>query len=66
MLKDIAIYGRGEPLKGLTREMLAATSQLKDEARALGFKELQIIGERALTSTSANPGHAVNVTIRLQ
>lgn len=67
VLKDIAIYGRGsQALTGLTREILAATSQLKDEARALGFKELQIIGKRALTSTSKNPGHEVNVTMRLQ
>ncbi|HET8669752.1 MAG TPA: RHS repeat-associated core domain-containing protein, partial [Candidatus Saccharimonadales bacterium] len=67
VLKDIAIFGRGsQPLTGLTREILAATSQLKDEARALGFTELQIIGKRALTSTSRNPGHEVNVTIRLQ
>jgi RHS repeat-associated protein len=67
VLKDIAIYGRGsQPLTGLTREIWAAMSQLKSEARALGFTELQIIGQRALTSTSKNPGHVVNVTIRLQ
>jgi RHS repeat-associated protein len=67
VLKDIAIYGQGsQPLTGLTREILAATSQLKDEVRALGFKALQITGKRALTSTSRNPGHEVNVTIRLE
>jgi len=67
VLKDIAIYGRGtEPLTGLAREILSARSQLAAEARALGFKELQITGKRVATSTSANPGHEVNVTMRLQ
>ncbi len=67
VLKDIAIYGRGsEPLTGLTRELLGALSALKEEAKALGFKQLQIIGKRVGTSSSANPGHSVNVTVNLQ
>ena len=67
ILKDIVIYGRGsQPLTGLTRDILAARSQLAAEAKAMGFKQLQIIGMRAQTSTSANPGHAVNILINLQ
>ncbi|MBL8193088.1 MAG: hypothetical protein JNM06_04650, partial [Blastocatellia bacterium] len=65
-LKDIAIFGRGkEALTGLTREVLAARTQLAAEAKSLGFTELKITGKRVLTSTSANPGKAVEVTIDL-
>ncbi len=66
VLKDLVIYGRNaEPLTGLTREMLGALSKVKEVARAAGFKELQILAKRAATSTSANPGHIVDVTIKL-
>lgn len=65
-LKDIAIFGRGkEALSGLTREILAARTQLANEARELGFKVLKITGRRVETSTSANPGKTVNITIDL-
>jgi RHS repeat-associated protein len=66
ILKDIAIFGRqAQPLTGLTKEILRARSRLIQEAKALGFKELQIIGQRVMTSTSRNPGHPVNVTIKI-
>jgi RHS repeat-associated protein len=66
VLKDLVIYGRGaEPLTGLTREMLGALSKVKEVARSLGFKQLQIIAKRVASSTSANPGHIVDVTIKL-
>ena len=44
-LKDVVVYGEGTtPLTGLTREALAARTQLMAEAKALGFKKLRITG----------------------
>ncbi len=66
ILKDVVIYGdKPIPLTGLTNEIFAARRQLIEEAKAMGFKELQITGKRVLNSSSANPGHIVDVTIDL-
>ncbi len=65
-LKDIAIFPRTvQPLTGLIREIMAAMDELAEDARQLGFKKLRISGQRTYTSTSANPGKAVDVTIDL-
>jgi len=65
-LKDIAVYGRGsEPLTGLTKDVLAARSELISEAKRLGFKQLRITGTRGLSSSSASPGKRVNIIIDL-
>lgn len=65
-LKDLVIYGQGQtPLTGLTREVLAARSQLMKEAKSMGFEKLRITGERVQSSSSANPGHCIDVTIDL-
>lgn len=64
--KDVAIYSRsGEPLTGLTRDILAARTRLISEAKAPGFKQLQITGQRVPGSTSANPGKLVDITVDL-
>lgn len=65
-LQNIAIFGRGsEPLTGLTRELLAARTQLAALARGQGFHTLRITGQRIQSSTSANPGKIVDLTIDL-
>lgn len=66
ILRDVVVYGRGSsPLTGLTREALAARSQLVNEAKALGFRKLRITGERIQSSSSANPGHPIDIMIDL-
>ena len=66
LLKDVVVYGRGPSnLTGLTREALAARTQLINEAKAWGFKKLRITGQRVQSSSSANPGHVIDITIDL-
>lgn len=66
-LKDIAIYAveSGEPLSGLSREMIRAKTQLIKDAIADGFDTLRIVAERAEHSTSAKPGKLIDRTIDL-
>jgi hypothetical protein len=65
-LQDAVIYGEGvTPLTGLTKEVLAARTQLITEARAMGFERLRITGHRVASSSSANPGHLVDLSIDL-
>jgi hypothetical protein len=66
ILKDVVVYGRGPSvLTGLTKEALAARRQLVTEAKVWGFKMLRITGRRVLGSSSANPGHTIDITIDL-
>ncbi len=66
ILKDIVVFGRSESrLTGLAKEALAARTQLIEEAKALGFKELKIIGQRVASCSSANPGHTIDITVDL-
>jgi hypothetical protein len=65
-LKDVTIYGEGTvPLTGLIKEVLAGRAQLIKDVKAMGFEKLRITGERVKTSSSANPGHCIDVTIRV-
>ncbi|MFN7769050.1 MAG: hypothetical protein ACK5UC_17740, partial [Planctomycetaceae bacterium] len=65
-LKDVVIFGEGStPLTGLTKEVLAARTQLINEARAMGFERLRITGQRVASSSSANPGHLVDLIMDL-
>ena len=65
-LKDVALFPRtAEPLSGLGKELLVARTQLANEAKQLGFKRLRITGKRLVTSSSANPGKEIDVTIDL-
>lgn len=65
-LKDIAVFGRGsQPLTNLAKDALAARTQLMNLAREMGFEQLRITGVRIPTSTSANPGHIVDILIDL-
>ena len=65
-LKDVVIYGEGStPLTGLMNEVLAARTHLINEARAMGFEQLRITGQRVESSSSANPGHLVDITFDL-
>lgn len=68
VLKDVAVYptASSQPLTGVYRELLGARSQLLNELKSQGFKHLQIIGERVPNSTSANPGRAIDITIKIQ
>jgi hypothetical protein len=66
LLKDVVVYGRGSSsLAGLTKEALAARTQLVNEAEAWGFEKLRITGQRVQSSSSANPGHTIDITIDL-
>ncbi|MCG6158092.1 hypothetical protein [Rubinisphaera margarita] len=64
ILRDVAIYGP-RPLTGMLNDVLAARSKIIDEARAMGFQKLQITGTRVQGSSSANPGHCIDITIDL-
>jgi hypothetical protein len=65
-LKDVTIFPRtAKPLTGLLREVLGARSQLAGEMRELGFERLRITGKRVATSSSANPGKEIDITIDL-
>ena len=63
ILKDVAVFGRkgNEALTGLQKEIFRGSAQLKDFARQQGFKRLEIKGTRVPTSSSARPGHDVNL-----
>jgi hypothetical protein len=58
-LQDVTIFAEGRKT-GLTREILAARSELERGAKALGFNRLEITGERSLTSSAATPGREVH------
>jgi hypothetical protein len=63
-LKDIAVFPRGSGKVDLgMREMLALRTQLAQEARAFGFDQLRITGDRV---SGANPGKLVDVLIDLK
>jgi hypothetical protein len=65
-LKDVAVFPRsGEPLTGLSQEILAARTELVNDARQMGFKHLRITGHRVPTGSSANPGKTIDLTIEL-
>jgi hypothetical protein len=66
ILKDVVVYGRSPSnLTGLTKEALAARTQLIEEAKALGFQKLKITGQRIPSSSSGNPGHPIDITVDL-
>src|SRR5581483_1296870 len=49
VLKDVVVYAHTEqPLKGLLKDVLAAKSQLVNEAKAWGFTKLRITGQRVM------------------
>ena len=65
-LKDVVVFEEsGKVLSGLTRDVLAAKSQLIEQAIQLGFKSLRLTGTRLATSTSGLPGHLVDIVIDL-
>lgn len=67
ILKDLAIYSNeGDiPNKIGPAVMKKWLVKVKELARNQGFKQLQIIGQRAQHSTSANPGSLINRTFNL-
>jgi hypothetical protein len=66
VLKDVIVYPIGaSKLTGIEKEVRAALTQLKHEAREWGFERLRIIGYRVPGSSSANPGHTIDTTINL-
>lgn len=65
-LKDIVVFEvSGKVLRGLKRDVLTARSLLIDEAIKLGFTALRLTGTRLPTSSSAQPGHQVDILIDL-
>jgi len=66
ILRDVVVFGRSPSnLSGLAREAFAARTQLIEEAKALGFQNLRITGQRISSSSSGNPGHATDITVDL-
>lgn len=63
ILKDVAVFGRkgNEALTELQKDIFRGSAQLKEFAREQGFKRLEIQGTRVQTSSSARPGHDVNL-----
>lgn len=60
------MHGEGsKPLTGLSREAVAARTQLINEAKAPGFKKLRITGQRIASGSSGDPGHPIDITIEL-
>jgi hypothetical protein len=65
-LKDVTIFGRGaQALTGLTKDILQTKKHLANLARSHGFEKLRITGDRVRTSTSANKGKHIDVTVVL-
>jgi hypothetical protein len=66
ILKNVVVYGRSPfRMTGLTKEALAARTQLIKEAKAFGFKTLKLAGQRVQSSSSGNPGHPIDITVDL-
>jgi hypothetical protein len=66
-LKDVIVYSRlAGGLKGVLKEMLAARTELKRYAAAMGFVTLKISGYRTEQSSSAHPGKTIDLTIDLR
>ncbi len=67
ILKDVSIYSnKGDvPNQVGVSEMKAWINSTKMLAKEQGFTELQIIGQRAEHSTSANPGNIINRIFKL-
>lgn len=65
-LKDIAVYAQSEvPFSGIQQEIFKTRTLLINIANRLGFKRLRMTGMRHQYSTSANPGHLINLNIDL-
>lgn len=60
-LKDVAIYSNEGDIPNQigVNEFMKWLDVVKKQAQSQGFKELQIIAQRAEHSTSANPGHVI-------
>ena len=65
ILRDIIIYPRGEDIPNRVggARMRRWLRDVCEKARAEGFEEVQVIGQRAEHSTSANPGMNINQVI---
>lgn len=68
ILKDVAIYSNEGDIPNQigANEFKTWLDAIKKQAKSQGFKELQIIAQRAEHSTSANPGHIINKVIKLK
>ena len=68
ILKDISIYSNKGDIAGEVGPSLFNSwlRKVKFKASNQGFSELQIIGMRALHSTSANPGRNIDKTFKLK
>jgi hypothetical protein len=69
-IKDLIIYPENvsdSSLKGkLLREIITLRSQLQIAAHHLKFNRLKITAVRVKSSTSANPGHSINLNVELK
>ncbi|GLC30966.1 peptidoglycan-binding protein [Clostridium omnivorum] len=67
ILKDISIYSNVGDIKNAVgaKDFVQMKNQIAQLAKEQGFKTLKILGERVMNSTSANPGHGIDITIDL-
>ncbi len=63
-LKDVSVYGEqgNKALTGLQKDIFRATKQIKEYAKEQGFVKLKISGNRLESSSSARPGHDVDLS----
>ena len=68
ILKDLAIYSNEGDIPNQigASEFKTWLNTVKEQAKNQGFKELQIIAQRAEHSTSANPCLVINKIIQLK
>ena len=68
ILKNLPIYSNEGDIPNQigASEFKTWLNTVKEQAKNQGFKELQIIAQRAEHSTSANPWHVINKIIQLK
>jgi len=67
ILKDVSIYSNIGDIKNQVgvKEFVQLKNIVSQSAKEQGFKVLKIIAERVQNSTSANPGHGIDITVDL-
>ena len=67
ILKDIAIYANGGDVKGQigVKNIMAWVKEVMQKAKEEGFSKLRIKGKRVQNSSSANPGHFIDMIFDL-
>lgn len=67
ILKDVSIYSNVGDIKNQVgvKDFVQLKNIFSQSAKEQGFKVLKIIAKRMPNSTSANPGHGIDITVDL-